>query len=346
MRDATDRGHDAPPAGAHRGLHVALVADELTRRCLARECAVRNLTPLNWRWVLRLWRPHLLLVESAWNGPRDAWKYRIASYPDHPARSNAALRALVAGAKDLGIPTAFWNKEDGVHFDRFIGSARLFDHIFTVDENCVARYRAAVGPQPTVDTLMFAVQPAIHRFNGFGFRHHRAAFAGSYSHHVHPARRVWQHALFDAACHTGLGVTVFDRNSGRRSANYRYPAMAGLEVKPAVPHEGTAQIYRDYLVSLNVNTVEDSGTMYSRRLVEILACGGVAVTNPARSVQRHFKDYCHQAGSAEALHELFARLRHGPTADDLERARAGAAHVARHHTWAHRLAAIRDVVGV
>jgi len=334
------------PCGEFRQLKVALVSDELTRACLANECLVHDLTPLNYKLLLKFWKPDLLFAESAWHGQRNAWKFRVAGYPNHPERNNMALRKVVWYAKELGVPCVFWNKEDGIHFDRFINSAKLFDHIFTVDENCINRYRAVVGPNVTINTLMFPVQPATHNFSGFNFKHNRANFVGSYSHLVHDGRRIWQDMMFNTASSSSLGVTVIDRNSDRKSDNYRYPSLPGLEVLPAVTHAQTAIIYKNYLVSLNVNTIEDSGTMYSRRLVEILACGGIAVTNPGPAVDRYFKDYCHVVHDAEETADLFDRLKHGPSSDDLARAEAGAKYVLGEHTWAHRLDQICQVVGL
>lgn len=336
-------GRHVAPTGAFRKLKVALVSDELTRSCLAHECQVRDLTPLNHRLLLKYWKPDLVLVESAWHGPGNAWKFRIAAYPDHPERNNLALRRVVGFARDRGIPCVFWNKEDGVHFERFIESASLFDKVFTVDENCIDRYRARLGADAVVRPLMFAVQPAIHSPSVAAPRHRRACFVGSYSHHIHDRRRHWQDMMFKAAA--GLGVTVFDRNSSRKSKNYRYPELPGLEVRRSVPHDDTALIYRDYLASINVNTVEDSGTMFSRRLIEILACGGIAVTNPAVSVSRYFSDFCEVTDSEEACAEVFDRLQRGDIAAMRERARAGADYVLREHTWAHRLGEVLEVVG-
>lgn len=330
-----------------RKLRVALISDELTRSCLARECSVQNIGAWAYPWQLRMGKPDLLFVESAWSGVRNGWKYQIAAYPDHPERTNRRLRQLVARARDLGIPTVFWNKEDSVHFERFIDSASLFDHVFTVDANCVSRYRERMGPQASVTPLMFPVQPATHHFTGFGFRRREACFVGSYSQHIHERRREWQDMVFAAATRAGLGVAAYDRNSGRKARQYRYPPFSGMSVRPAVPHERTAQLYKDYLVSLNVNTVADSPTMYSRRLVEILACGGIAVTSPAVSVDRMFKDYCHVVSDQAQAEDLFGRLRRdGPSASDLERARAGAEYVAREHTWAKRMEQVAGVVGL
>lgn len=185
--------------GPYRHLKIGLIADELSSACLARECRTRAVTPLNYKMLFKSWRPDLLFVESAWHGPGNVWKFKIAAYPDHPERNNHVLRRVVSYAQDLGIPCVFWNKEDGVHFERFIGSASLFDTIFTVDENCIPRYRAVVPHGTRVHSLMFAVQPAVHSMAGVGPRFSKACFVGSYSHHVHDKRRYWQDMMFRAA---------------------------------------------------------------------------------------------------------------------------------------------------
>jgi hypothetical protein len=331
--------------GEQRALKVALVSDELTGCCLKRECHVRDITPLNYPFIFHLWKPDLLLVESAWFGWKNAWKYRIASYPDRPDRTNSRLAKMVAYARNLGIPCAFWNKEDGVHYERFKNSAALFDYIFTVDENCIPAYRELTGNRVPVHPLMFAIQPAIHyaKPNG-GPMKKSGSFVGSYSRHVHEERRKWQDMIFRTAAPVGL--TVFDRNSNRKSQNYRYPEIPGIEVRSAVPHADTADIYRDYSFSLNVNTVVDSPTMFSRRLIEILGCGGVAVTNPAESVEKHFKGFCHVISNEPEAEDLFSRLKRGISKQDREMALAAAEFVRVHHTWEHRLGDIRRVIGL
>ena len=328
--------------GPFSTLRVALVADELTRSCLLPECQVLDVTPQNAASVLRHKRPDLVFVESAWSGRRNRWKFRIAAYPDHPERTNADLRHLVTLARELHIPTVFWNKEDGVHFERFIDSARLFDAIFTVDASCVERYKAHVGPDVPVGVLPFAVQPVIHSFSGIDPNRKGACFVGSYSQHIHDARRERQDMLLQTAGAV-LGLTVYDRNSDRRADRYRYPGFPGLHVKPRVPHHDTAHIYKSHLVSLNVNTVENSDTMFSRRLIEILACGGLAVSTPALALDRLFPGFCHVVRDKDEASALFGRLaRDGYHGVDLDMMAAGAAHVAAHHTWAQRLATIMD----
>lgn len=326
-------------------LTVALISDGLTAACLSKECRILTLTPLNYKWVLSLQKPDLLFVESAWEGHRRRWKYKVASYPAGRS-NNRKLHQVVSYARDRGIPTVFWNKEDGVHFERFIDSARLFDHIFTVDENCVSKYKQIVGDGVTVSTLMFPVQTSTHFFRGFDFKFNKVNFVGSFSRTIHDSRRRWQEMMFSAAGAAGINIVVYDRNSGRSSRNYRYPEFEGLEVRGSIPHQDTAQVYRDFSISLNVNTIVDSPTMYSRRLVEILACGGIAVTNPSVAVNRYFADYCNIVESESEAADLFARLKGGPSTYDLERAEAGARYVLAEHTWSQRLEDIRKVVGL
>lgn len=327
-------------------MKIALISDELTYASLQKETKIKAITPTNYKVILKAWKPDFLFVESAWHGYQNKWKYKIASYYYRPWRNNRRLKELVTYAKEHHIPTVFWNKEDGVHFDRFIDSAKLFDHIFTVDKNCIPKYRAIVDKKVTVNTLMFAVQPSIHNFTGFHFKYNAANFLGSYSHHIHSKRRVWQDMMFKASSLADIPLTIFDRNSNRRSKKYRFPKLQNMEIKPAITYIETAQVYKDYLISLNVNTIEDSETMFSRRLIEIIACGGIAVTNNTKAVQKIFKDYCYVVENENEMVELFNRLKDGPSEEDLQRAKAGTEYVSREHTWAHRLQEISQVIGL
>lgn len=332
------------PTGRYSALKLAMVADELTRACFSYECQVIDVTPSNFEAALAQ-HPDLLFVESAWQGHRNSWKYRIASYPEHPERTNLDLARLLQRARELGIPSVFWNKEDGVHFDRFIDSARLADVILTVDESCMGRYRALVDEATSVGTLPFAVQPRIHSFDGIDERRAGACFVGSYGSHIHDARRARTDLLLRAAAPT-LGLNVYDRNSDRRDARYRYPPLPGMRVLPKVAHHRTAEIYKSHLVSLNVNTIEDSETMFSRRLIEILACGGLVVSTPALAIDRMFGGSCHVVRTAEETRALFERLaRDGYNALDREMIAVGAECVLTRHTYTQRIETILEAVG-
>jgi spore maturation protein CgeB len=99
------------------------------------------------------------------------------------------------------------------------------------------------------------------------------------------------------------------------------------------------------MVSLNVNTVEDSETMFSRRLIEIIASGGLAVTTPAKSVDKYFKDYCHVVTTENEARDLFRQSKNGWRNQDAEMVCAGADYIRRNHTWTHRVQTILEVIG-
>lgn len=340
---------DVEPEGPFAGLKIALVADHFTTDCLSVECRVRHLKPSNYREVLDSWRPDLVFVESAFHGAQGSWRYELAKQPRWlRLRRPQAIFRLVEHARSRGIPTVFWNKDDGAFFDAFIDVAKAFDYVFTTDDECVERYRRELPQGVPASVLMMPYQPRFHAFDGFHFRHHAACFMGSYYRRILNERRRFLDMVFGATERTGMQLNVFDRNHGRLSGflEFRFPKHSHLKLHPQVAHRATAHVYKSHVVSLNVNSVTSSATMISRRLLEILACGGIAVTNGSRAVDAYFKDYCHVIETSEQATELFARLKHGPSSEDLQRAEAGARYVEREHSWAHRLEEICAVANI
>jgi len=328
-------------------LKIALVADYFTTACLSAECRVRSLTPDNYEDVIRHWQPDLLFVESAFHGRNGAWRYQLARQPKWLRLGRPkAIRRLVALAGDRGIPALFWNKDDGAFFEDFIELAQCFEHVFTTDSATLERYRQRLHPGGA-RLLAMAYQPAFHYFSGFQFTRREACFVGSYYRRILDQRRIFLDMAFDACEEAGLPLNVFDRNHHRfsRHFEFKFPVKKQMRIFTGVPYPATAEIYKTHAASLNVNSVTDSETMCSRRLLEILACGGVAVTNRSPAVDRLFRDYCQVVETRSETLELLARLRHGgPSKDDLERAEAGAAYVRSSHTWERRLEELSDIV--
>lgn len=331
--------------GPFARLKVALVADTFTAVCLAAECRIRCLTPSNYAEVLRTWRPDLLFVESAFHGVRGEWRYLLARQPRYfNMRGTRVIAELVRFARNRNIPAVFWNKDDGAFFDAFIDVARLFPHVFTTDDVCLPRYRQELPPDSSAEVLAMPYQPAFHSFTGFAFERDEACFVGSYYRRILNERRRFLDMLFTACRELAMPLHVFDRNSNRLShfLEFRFPQTGHLQLHDRVPHTETGVIYKRYAVSLNVNSITNSTTMCSRRLLEILACGGILVTNSSPAVERQFENFCHVVRDAEQAREVLSRLRFGPSATDRERAAAGAAYVRQHHTWQHRLEQLAD----
>ena len=340
---------DVVRQGKFGHLKIALVTDYFTSDCLSAECRIRSMTPGNFTDVISEWKPDLVFVESAFHGLEGAWRYELAKQPRLLRLSRPkAIHRLIRFARDRDIPTVFWNKDDGAFFDTFIDVAKSFDYVFTTDNGCVEKYRQHLPAHASINALSMAYQPSFHHFTGFNFTHNEVCFTGSYYRRILNERRRFLDMVFDACEEAELPLNVFDRNHDRLSRHFefRFPKKTRLCLHDSVPQRVTAQIYKKYAVSLNVNSVTDSDTMCSRRLLEILACGGIAVTNSSRAVDRYFRDYCHVVSTRDEAKEIFCRLRAGPSTEDLERAEAGAQYVRSAHTWTHRLEEITSIVNI
>lgn len=343
-----DVPQDRTGTGPFGHLKIALVADYFTSVSLSAECRIRNMTPGNYRDVICNWKPDLIFVESVFHGVRGEWRYRLARQPKYIRFTKPkTLPRLVALARERGIPCVFWNKDDGAFFEPFIEIAKLFPYVFTTDNTCVPRYEAALPAGSTVDVLPIAIQPAFHNFTGFNFTSNDACFVGSYYRKILDTRRQFLDMMFDAFSHADMPLHVYDRNSNRisRFFEFSYPKRFPLVMHSRVPYTETGKLYKQYSVSLNVNSVTNSDTMYSRRLLEILACGGILVTNASPVVEKEFPDFCHIVKNKNEAVEILKKLRYGPTQEDMDMAEAGANYVRQKHTWQKRLEQIAGVIG-
>ncbi len=333
--------------GPYGKLKIALLADYFTSACLAEEASIRLLTPKNYREILLQWRPDLVFVESAFHGVNDEWRYKLKKQPIYMSfLPSNELKSIVELARDKNIPAIFWNKDDGAFFKAFIDTAKHFPYVFTTDASCLPRYNRYLPRDSSAHLLPMAYQSAFHNFTNFSFQIKSACFAGSYYKKFFERRRRFLGMIFDACAQAQFPMHIFDRNSKRLSHffEFRFPGSKNLIIHQGVPYPLTANIYKTYLISVNVNSIIASETMYSRRLLEILACGGICITNKNKCMETEFKEYCHIVSSEEEILDLFQRFKWGPSASDFERARSGAEYVASKHTWTHRLQLLEDIV--
>ena len=80
-------------------MKIALISDYLTSKSLSFNVKIINITTWSRFYDLKIHRPDILFVESAWQGNKNKWKFGIASYKDYPKRNNLKLRDLVKRAR-------------------------------------------------------------------------------------------------------------------------------------------------------------------------------------------------------------------------------------------------------
>jgi glycosyltransferase involved in cell wall biosynthesis/spore maturation protein CgeB len=332
----------ASPSPSLSNLRLALIADRFTTDSLGPDIELVRPTPDNWEELLTRQPVDALLVESAWEGNEGSWTRRVGYYSEEEI---APLRALVEHCRARGVPTMFWNKEDPVHFNRFEKTAALFDHVFTTDSDCVARYLATPGTRArTASALPFFAQPRIH--NPLPSKRawsHDVCYAGSYYGDRYRERSRRLDALLVPAAQ--LGLTIYDRQHFRPDSPYHFPEHLAPFVQGGLDYAEMVQAYKSHAVHLNVNSVEDSPTMFSRRVMEIAASGTALLSSAGRGVDATM------AGTVvtvedEAHAEVWLRTwlqdeaaRHAAILPPLRE-------VLRAHTAAHRLAQALRTAGV
>lgn len=319
-------------------VRAAVVLDPFSELALAYEWDQVKVVPGEWRRQLTEPRTvDLLFVESAWQGNDRAW--RLAMTSDRPIRDEFAQ--MVAWCRERGIPTVFWNKEDPPNYDTFIETARLFDHVFTVDADRIPDYVRDLG-HDRVGLLPFGAQPRIHspvqRDHG---RTYEVAFAGTYFTEKHAERREQIETVVKPAIDFGLHIYSRMAAEDRR---YQFPPEYRSSVVGSLPYEQMLAAYTSYKVFLNVNSVTSSPTMCARRLFELSAAQTPIVSGPAASIEPFFGDTIAVSGSPEETRlALGALLRHDEYRDRI----ALRAHrrVFDEHLYRHRVDAVLEVIG-
>jgi len=324
-----------PPNGKP---YVIGIMDEFTTGCFEQDVNLIQPRPDNWYALAEKYKPVLFFIESAWKGNFGSWQYRVADYASKPGPEVAHICQY---AREKGIPTLFWNKEDPVHHEKFMCSAKLVDYIFTTDANMKASYLAKTGNQ-NVHALPFAAQPALHKPVGLAGRKPRSCFAGSWYGNRHAERGQTMRWLLQAANKHGLDI--YDRNFG--TGIFPFPEEYQAGIKGSLPYKELCAEYSRYRVFLNVNSVTDSPTMFSRRVFELMACGTPVVSTYSKGIANLFEAEAvwmvHSPEEAdEAIHTLMT--------NDTEwrrRSLAGIREVFAKHTYAHRLNDIFGHLGI
>jgi SAM-dependent methyltransferase len=314
------------------------VMDEFTTGCFENDLALVLPRPDNWRSLAEKHKPELFFIESAWKGNGGSWQYRIAEYANRPGEEIADMALY---ASDHNIPMVFWNKEDPVHHQKFMVTAKMADHIFTTDANMLDSYREKTGNQ-SVHALPFAAQPALHFPAVLDGRRDQSCFAGSWYGDRHEKRGESMQWLLRAA--NRHGMVIYDRNHG--SGNFTFPEEYHAAIKGGLPYKELCAEYRRYRVFLNVNSVTDSPTMFSRRVFELMACGTPVVSTFARGIDELFESNAVWLVDSEEQAEEAIRTLLSDDAEWRRRSLAGIRDVFANHTYAHRLNQVFGQIGL
>lgn len=272
-------------------LKVAAIMDRFTLDSYAPECQLMEVTPDNWKSEMVKFEPHMLFVESAWEGKDKLW-YRKVS------KVSKEYCDLVEFCREEGIPVVFWNKEDPVWTDTFMEAASYADYIFTTDIDCIKRYKTELG-NDNVFLLHFAAQPQIHNPIEKYERKDKFCFAGAYYHRYPERTRVFDE--FAKVFVEGKGFDIYDRNYGNSRPEHAFPEMYNDIILGKLDPSEIDIAYKGYNYGINMNSVNQSQTMFARRVFEMMASNTVTVGNYAKGLRTLFGDLTICTNSAKTL---------------------------------------------
>lgn len=308
-------------------LKVACIMDEFTFSSYRPECNLLQLSVQHWQKELEDFSPEMLFIESAWRGKNDQWGNKVGHL-------SAEVVGIVEWCRQKKIPTVFWNKEDPVHFETFLNTAKMFDYVFTTDIDCIHRYKAALG-HDRVYLLPFACQPLASNPVETYQRKDAFCFAGAY--YARYPERTRDLGNFMAALSEYKPVEIYDRNYGKDDPNYQFPPEYQPFIVGNLPFDQIDKAYKGYRYSINLNSIKQSQSMFARRVFELLASNTITVSNFSRGVRLLFGDLVITTDSGS---EIVRRLQ---ALDDDESALrkfrlAGLRKVMMSHTYQDRLA--------
>lgn len=325
-----------------KDLRMAVIMDEFTYHSYKYEAGLLRLTFDNWKNEIISFMPHFIFIESSWHGNNGDWSKKIAYVTDE---KHSYIKELIAFAKSLNIPVVFWNKEDPVHFDHFIHTAKLCDFVFTTDQDRVDDYKAVCNHE-NVDVLQFAAQPVNHnpvkiqkkRIDGI-------SFAGSY-YGLREERSKDMNRLFKASIPHNL--SIYDRNyeftkNGER-LNFLFPEEFRKYILGTLPFYEIEKAYKGYKYMININTVKTSPTMYARRVYEGLASGTPIISNYSLGMEKQFGDIIGYSENEDKLKHYLAKLNNNESEYNKVK-QLGIRRVLSEHTYSQRLLQIVSKLG-
>lgn len=321
-------------------IKVACILDTFSYECFKYECLLEQLKLETWKLQMQKLKPLFLFVESALGGVDNSWRNKLTGKANVLKRE---LLELITYCKKNKIITVFWNKEDPVHYAHFISTAKLFDYIFTTDENCVAKYIRDTGHRK-VYTLPFAAQPVIHNpVNSSYLDKENVAFAGTWYVARHIERQADMHLVLQPA--KEFGLHIFDRMHTFVGNNYTFPLQYHSHIIGELNYNDMLKAYKLYKVFLNVNSVKNSRTMFSRRVFEILASGTNLVTTYSEGIENMFGTLVAFTTSMEETRMNLSMLLNS-TEHSERLGLLGIREVHAKHLYKHRFNTILEKIGV
>ncbi|HEY4536178.1 MAG TPA: glycosyltransferase [Enteractinococcus sp.] len=222
----------------------------------------------------------ILLLVSTWRGIDGvSWKGVTTRSSE---KRELLFEKILPYYRALDVPIVFYSKEDPPNYNHFLPFAQQADYIFTSAEEMLPRYQRDCPQAKNIDVLPFGINPRHHSPIGSqqGEIHTIVPFAGSWFNHKYEDRSKWGHEILDAVVASeNYDLVIFDRNSELGDERYKFPNRFANTITPEIDHQQLLDIQRLVDVSINLNSVSSSASMFANRAIELQAQGTFVLSN-------------------------------------------------------------------
>lgn len=272
---------------------VLCILDEFSSDCFSHEVNLTHVTKDNINRI-NVNNYDFFLCESAWHGYNHDWTGYFVSID---RQQNLVLKTFI---ENLTIPKIFYNKEDPIHFEKFKLFASLFnkdnDLIITTDSGMVNNYKE-LGCK-NIEYFPFCCQPLIHNpINRID--NNKIIFPCTWYATSFLERCDYMRDMIDTYSRTEK-LDIFDRQYlfnkltmqcddpvlVKSRETYRFPKEYEHLIRGQLSYYQVLDSYKKYGIVMNANTITDSETMFSRRVIEAMACGCSVITNKSTGMKK------------------------------------------------------------
>lgn len=227
----------------------------------------------------------VLLIVTTWRGLHNEWRGlgnpKIKKHRDE-------LYKIMDYYRKQGTKIVFYSKEDPVNYHIFIDIAKHCDYIFTTAIEKIKDYQKDCNNE-NVFLLEFGVNPLYH--NPVGIKKHQklpeVLFTGSW-YEKYPHRQVDTRTLFDGVIDGNKDLKIIDRNYDLQLIQYFFPDEYVKYVSPSIEHTYLQKFHKMFDWAINLNSIQESNTMFANRIYELQALGNILLSNYSVGVNNKF----------------------------------------------------------
>ncbi|WP_096272594.1 glycosyltransferase [Paucisalibacillus globulus] len=315
---------------------VAIISDEFLFNAFSGITNLHYITPENYSDYSN--NTDVLIIASTWKGLQNEWR----GLGTVNSSKREILDRVIQEFRKNNIPVVFYNKEDPVNFDRFIGIAQKCDYIFTTAEEKIPQYKKECG-HANVHLIEFSANPLYHNPIGMNLfeKNNDALFAGSW-YSKYPHRQKDTQMIFDGIIESGNGLKILDRNFNLNIPEYYFPEQYLKYISPAVPHNYVQKLHKLYNWAINLNSVITSPTMIANRVFELQALGNIIISNYSPAINNKFQNVF----TVTNKFEVGEILNSGTAEERYNHQVHGIRQIMNHETSYHRLQYIFNIIGL